>query len=211
MAVFAALHGKLTALQPRVVTRGDRRAVASRLGPFLAILLLAGAVDLTATTPVSAQSFNYNQPPVRPKTPRPANNGQMFVQATEVNYDYNNSRVSAVGNVQMYFNGTTVEADRIVYDQKTKRLQAEGNVRMTDVDGKITYANLLDLSDDYRDGFVDSLRVETADQTRIAASRADRTGGNYNVFQNGVYTACAPCKDNPKKPPLWQVKGARII
>jgi LPS-assembly protein len=31
------------------------------------------------------------------------------------------------------------------------------------------------------------------------------------VFENGVYTACAPCKDDPKKPPLWQVKGARII
>jgi LPS-assembly protein len=26
-----------------------------------------------------------------------------------------------------------------------------------------------------------------------------------------VYTACAPCKDDPKKPPLWQVKAARII
>ncbi len=31
------------------------------------------------------------------------------------------------------------------------------------------------------------------------------------MFDNGVYTACAPCKDDPKKPPLWQVKGARII
>ena len=45
----------------------------------------------------------------------------------------------------------------------------------------------------------------------MAASRADRTAGNYTVFENGVYTACAPCKDDPKKPPLWQVKGARII
>ncbi|MFZ1068884.1 MAG: LPS assembly protein LptD, partial [Pseudolabrys sp.] len=33
----------------------------------------------------------------------------------------------------------------------------------------------------------------------------------YTVFHNGVYTACAPCKDDPKKPPLWQVKAARII
>src|SRR6185437_7500840 len=56
-----------------------------------------------------------------------------------------------------------------------------------------------------------SLRVDTAEQTRMAASRADRSSGNYTVFENGVYTACAPCKDNPKKPPLWQVKGARII
>ncbi len=135
----------------------------------------------------------------------------MLVQAIEVDYDYNNSRVSAVGNVQMFYNGTSVEADKVIYDQKTKRLHAEGNIRMTDADGKITYANIMDLSDDYRDGFVDSLRVDTADATRMAATRADRTSGNYTVFENGVYTACAPCKDDPKKPPLWQVKGARII
>jgi LPS-assembly protein len=135
----------------------------------------------------------------------------MLVQAVEVDYDYNNSRVSAVGNVQMFYNGTSVEADKVIYDQKTKRLHAEGNVRMTDADGKITYANSLDLSDDYRDGFVDSLRVDTEDATRMAATRADRSKGNYTVFENGVYTACAPCKDDPKKPPLWQVKGARII
>ncbi len=141
----------------------------------------------------------------------PANDGQMLVQATEVDYDYNNSRVSAVGNVQMFYNGTSVEADKVIYDQKTKRLHAEGNIRMTDADGKITYANIMDLSDDYRDGFVNSLRVDTADATRMAATRADRTSGNYTVFENGVYTACAPCKDDPKKPPLWQVKGMRII
>jgi LPS-assembly protein len=111
----------------------------------------------------------------------------------------------------MFYNGTSVEADKVIYDQKTKRLHAEGNIRMTDADGKITYANVMDLSDDYRDGFVDSLRVDTADNTRMAATRADRSTGNYTVFQNGVYTACAPCKDDPKKPPLWQVKGARII
>ncbi|HEY0328089.1 MAG TPA: LPS-assembly protein LptD [Rhodopseudomonas sp.] len=174
-------------------------------------LVLSTAFGVVLTTPAAAQSFTFNQPPVRPKAPPTADTGQMLVQATEVDYDYNNSRVSAVGNVQMFYGGTTVEADRVVYDQKTKRLQAEGNVRMTDADGKITYANQLDLSDDYRDGFVDSLRVDTANQTRIAASRAERTDGAYNVFQNGVYTACAPCRDNPKKPPLWQVKGARII
>ena len=35
--------------------------------------------------------------------------------------------------------------------------------------------------------------------------------GNYTVLQNGVYTACEPCKNDPKKPPLWQVQAARII
>jgi LPS-assembly protein len=172
---------------------------------------VAGALALAVPTPASAQYFNYNPRAPRTAPPRAANDGQMLVQAVEVDYDYNNSRVSAVGNVQMFYNGTSVEADKVIYDQKTKRLHAEGNIRMTDAEGKITYANIMDLSDDYRDGFVDSLRVDTADATRMAATRADRSSGNYTVFENGVYTACAPCKDDPKKPPLWQVKGARII
>jgi LPS-assembly protein len=191
---------------------GLRPSVA--LSPLLALLLglvVASTIDLAATTPAAAQSFTYNPQPPRQAPPRVANDGQMLVQAVEVDYDYNNSRVSAVGNVQLYYNGTSVEADKVIYDQKTKRLHAEGNIRMTDADGRITYANAMDLSDDYRDGFVDSLRVDTADATRMAATRADRSTGNYTVFENGVYTACAPCKDDPKKPPLWQVKGARII
>jgi LPS-assembly protein len=184
----------------------------------LAWLCVAG-LDLTVTcvfgiataTPAFAQGITFNSTPARPKPPPVEHDGQMLVQATEVDYDYNNSRVSAVGNVQMYYNGTSVEADKVIYDLKTKRLHAEGNIRMTDADGKITYANILDLSDDYRDGFVDSLHVDTADHTRMAATRADRTSGNYTVFENGVYTACEPCRDDPKKPPLWQVKGMRII
>ena len=134
-----------------------------------------------------------------------------MIQATKVEYDYVNSRVAAVGNVQVFHNGTSVQADKIVYDQKAGRLRAEGNVRMTDADGRITYADTFDLSDDYRDGFIDALRVDTADATRMAATRADRSSKNYTVFHNGVYTACAACKDDPKKPPLWQVKGERIV
>jgi LPS-assembly protein len=213
VAVVAALQGSSPALRRRIFVRrqGDGLAAAAPLLALVFGLILAGALGVASTTPASAQGFTYNPTPSRPKPPRAANDGQMLVQAVEVDYDYNNSRVSAVGNVQMFYNGTSVEADKVIYDQKTKRLHAEGNIRMTDADGKITYANIMDLSDDYRDGFVDSLRVDTADATRMAATRADRTSGNYTVFENGVYTACAPCKDDPKKPPLWQVKGARII
>jgi LPS-assembly protein len=179
--------------------------------PLVVCLALTSAIGLATTAPAAAQSFTYNPRPPRPTPPKVPHDNQMLVQANEVDYDYNNSRVSAVGNVQLFYNGTSVEADKVIYDQKTKRLHAEGNIRMTDAEGKITYANIMDLSDDYRDGFVDSLRVDTADETRMAATHVERSSGNYTVFENGVYTACAPCKDDPKKPPLWQVKGERII
>ncbi len=210
MAVVAARQLRSPVFGRRSPVRRQRSRMAALL-ILISGFILAGAFELVQVAPASAQGFTYNPRPPRQKPPPAPNDGQMLVQAVEVDYDYNNQRVSAVGNVQMFYNGTSVEADKVVYDQKTKRLHAEGNIRLTDAEGKITYANIMDLSDDYRDGFVDSLRVDTEDQTRMAATRADRSAGNYTVFENGVYTACAPCKDDPKKPPLWQVKGARII
>jgi LPS-assembly protein len=191
---------------PRPSRRGAMR--------FFAVLALAACGWTFALAPASAQFLQF------PPTPAPVKKKavldqhgkkQMLVQAREINYDYSNKRVAAVGNVQIYYGGSTLEADKVIYDQATKRLHAEGNVRLTDEEGKITYGQIMDLSDDYRDGFVDSLRLDTPDQTRMAAARAERSQGNYTVFHNGVYTACAPCKDDPKKPPLWQVKAARII
>ena len=53
--------------------------------------------------------------------------------------------------------------------------------------------------------------IETTDKTRFAAPRAERTGGETTVFERGTYTACDACKDDPSKPPLWQVRAKRII
>ena len=70
----------------------------------------------------------------------------------------------------------------------------------------------MDLSDDFRDGFVDSLRLDAPEQTRFAArARRSHRAATITVFQSGVYTACEACKDDPSKPPKWQVKAARII
>jgi LPS-assembly protein len=168
--------------------------------------------------PAGAQQIAFPpKPPALKKSPyavardKSGEQKQMLVQADEINYDYTNHRVAAVGNVQIYYGGSTLEADKVIYDETTKRLHAEGNVRLTEQDGKITYGQIMDLSDDYRDGFVDSLRLDAPEQTRMAAVRAERTAGNFTVFHNGVYTACSPCKDNPLKPPEWQVKAVRII
>jgi LPS-assembly protein len=191
---------------------GRRPFRANSIAVLAAILALVAGC-LLPSSQASAQASLLHFPPRPVPTPAPAQrpDAPMLVQADEIKYDYTNNTVAAVGNVQIYFNGSTVEADEVIYDQKTKRLQARGNARITEADGKITYGQFIDLTQDYRDGFVDSLRLETASDTRFAASRADRVGGKYTVMQNGVYTACEPCKDDPKKPPLWQVQAARIV
>jgi LPS-assembly protein len=173
----------------------------------LAMGLLAGQV-----TPCVAQflTFPTREKPV-PREVRGGAQDQMLVRAQEINYDYTNERVSAVGNVQLYYGAATLEADRVIYDQKTKRLHAEGKVRLTQPDGTVTYSEIMDLSDDLRDGFVDAVRADAPEQTRFAAFRAERSGENFTVFHNGVYTACEPCMDDPTKPPKWQVSAMRIV
>ena len=59
--------------------------------------------------------------PTRPKQnvpPPPPGDAPMLVEANEVKYDYSNNIVSAVGNVQIYYKGSTIEADQVIYDQK---------------------------------------------------------------------------------------------
>ena len=81
-----------------------------------------------------------------------------------------------------------------------KGTPAEGNVEIVQPDGTRIYADKVDITDDFKDGFVNALRVETTDNTRFAAQSAERTAGKVTTFNQGVYTACEPCKDNPDKP-----------
>ena len=187
-----------------------RRGIAQ----IFAVLVLSVWGGVFACAPALAQATFTPIPPPPAKTGaalKRAGQPQMLMKAARINYDYANHLVSAVGDVQIYYKASTLEANKVVYNQQTKRLHAEGNVRLEEADGKVTHGQVIDLSDDYRNGFVDALRLNTPQRTTMAAARAERTAGNFTVFHNGVYTACAPCKDNPKAPPEWQVKAKRII
>lgn len=173
---------------------------------------LLGAIALTVLT-LAAPSISTAQTLNERLTARQNSDkkSRMLVDAREVVYDRDNDRVSAVGDVQLYYQGRVLEADRVTYDRKNKRVYAEGNARLTEADGTKSYGTRFDLTDDFKDGFIDSLRVETTTKSRLSAARAERSGGERTVFERGTFTACAPCKENPEKPPLWQIKAARII
>jgi LPS-assembly protein len=149
-----------------------------------------------------------------------AESGQdrLLVDAKEIVYDNDRNTVSASGDVQLNYQGRTLQADRVTYDRTTGRVFAEGNARLTDASGAVITGDRFELTDDFKSGFIDSLRVvqKTTDQrgevtTRFSAPRAERSEGETTTFERGTYTACEPCKDNPERPPLWQVKAARII
>lgn len=201
----------------RSMRRGNGDVMPAARPRITALLAGALAAALAFAVPAAAQqagsaasenrAFGANVLDARKLDP----NQRMLVTADQMEYDYQRETVAAVGNVQIYYDGSTLEARRVILDRRANTLTAEGNVRLTDKDGKVVTADHLQLTQDFKQGFVNSLRLDTPDNTHFAAARADRTDGNITVFQNGVYTACEPCKDDPSKPPLWQIKAKKII
>jgi LPS-assembly protein len=156
--------------------------------------------------PALAQSLT----PLLTQSGTSAGDQQLVVEADTLVYDFDRETVTAIGNVQIYRGAAVLDAERVVYDQKAGRLTASGGVRLLEPEGNILTADTLDITDDFRDGFVQSLNVVTTDRARFAAQSAERRG-DLLIFRKGVYTACAQCQQDPGRPPLWQIKAARII
>lgn len=184
---------------PGFFTKGSARGLAA------GVLALAATTAIVNNSPtdfgaVHAQTIEQRDP-----------NAQLLLKADELIYDNDAQKVTAIGNVQLDYDGYNVVAERVTYNQRTRRVTASGNVEILEPDGNRIYADKIDLTDDFGDGFVDALRVETPDNTRFAAESAERFAGEKTVFNNGVYTACEPCRDRPDKAPIWQVKAQQVI
>ncbi len=195
--------------------------------PVICLILLAGEVPAAAQIAAA--------PPA--KSGAPVEPSKMLVEADELRYDVDKNTVSAEGNARAYYQGRALEADRIVYNRNNGRVYAEGHAKFTERDGTVMHAERFDLTDDFRNGFIESLRADTPPKkyvnippgplpggqpalaaastgtfkTYFSAPRAERIEGETTVFDKGTYTACEPCKDNPDKPPLWRVRAKRIV
>jgi LPS-assembly protein len=189
----------------------DRRRRFAFSGGALAFALLAA--PFFAYTPADAQDYGSGMTSAMSDalSAKVAPGEQMLVESDQLIYDYDNDSVAAVGNVKIYYGGYTLEAEKVTYLKTSGKLIAEGRVKFTDPSGAAYYSEYFDITDNFADGFVESLRVETTDRTFFAAARAEREGGEKTTFVKSVYTACEPCKDHPEKPPLWQVKAAKIV
>jgi len=169
---------------------------------------LYGATALACLFACAAPAFAQDLRDAAPSVPA---GSQMLMEADTLVYDNDANTVTAVGGVQIDYGGNRLVAQRVAYDRKTSRLVASGNVQVIDSDGTKIYSDEIDVTDDFADGFVNALRVETVDKTYFAAESAERKSGVLTTFNNGVYTACEPCEEKPDKAPIWRIKAQKII
>lgn len=176
-------------------------------------------LDLALLTGVAVCAFVSPAVVARAQDSQPASSlvsgipedAKLLLAANELLYDRDAERVTAVGGVQINYGGYQMVARKVVYDQKSGRMTASGNIELVEPGGNRIYADTLDVTDNFADGFVKALRIETTDNTRLAAESGERVNGTDMILNKGVYTACLPCADHPERPPLWQVKAERVI
>ncbi|WP_254472699.1 LPS-assembly protein LptD [Bartonella sp. B1098] len=166
------------------------------------------AVILGGTLPYCA----YAQSPMSPPQSRIQNSERpLLLSADELIYNRDENTVSAQGNVQVEYDGNKVVAQKIIYNQKTGRLIAQGNVEITQKDGNKIYSNQIDMTKDLGKGFVNALRIDTANNVHFAAQNAIRQNNQVTIFENATYTACEPCSYKPDREVLWKIKARKII
>ncbi|MGV8996930.1 MAG: LPS-assembly protein LptD [Parvibaculaceae bacterium] len=162
-------------------------------------LMLAATLVVAAATATSASE----------KLTKP--NGDVLMQADNLTYNSDTEIVTALGHVEIAYDGRVLMADKVTYDQRGDIVTADGNVSLLESTGEVAFADHLVLRNKMKDGVVQTLSVLLTDKSRLAGNDAVRVNGTVTTLHRGVYSPCNVCKEEGKTTPLWQIKAFRVI
>lgn len=142
----------------------------------------------------------------------PVNNNQpVTFTADTVEYDREHSLVIARGHVEAWQNDHVLRADTVTFDRNTGVVAATGHVVLMEPNGEVMFADYAEFDQGMKDGVLRDMQAILAQNGRLAANGARRTGGEINEFSHVVYSTCNLCKDDPSKPPLWQLRANKAV
>jgi LPS-assembly protein len=159
---------------------------------------IAKQADALSSIPsANTQASSGNEPPVD-------------LIADKLEHDEAMQTVTATGNVELVQAGKILTADKVSYHLATDTVRATGNVVLKDTDGTVYRGDDVELTQDMKDGFVTGMQILLADGSRFGAEQGKRTGGTTIDLKQASYTPCEPCKEDPSRPPVWQLRAAEI-
>ncbi|RJF86916.1 LPS-assembly protein LptD [Oleomonas cavernae] len=172
-----------------------------RLRNRTAIALVLGAVALGGPTLAVAEPLPGGVAPAE---------GPVQIIADEIIYNPNTKTVTATGHVEISQGERVLMAEKVTYFEDSRIVAATGKVSLLEPTGEVLFADYVELDDQLREGFVQTIRLLFADDSRAAAVRAIRRDGNVTTLDQAVYSPCLPCAEHPERAPLWQVKAVKV-
>lgn len=119
------------------------------------------------------------------------------------------SRIIAEGDVQIFFEDSTLNAARLIYDRAGDRLQIEGPILLVQGERTVILASDAELSGDLRTGILRSARLVLDQQLQIASAEINNVDERYTVLTRSVASTCKVCADNLT--PIWEIRADRVI
>ncbi len=114
----------------------------------------------------------------------------------------------ATGDVEVLHQGVRLTAQRIVYDRSQNSLQIEGPITLDDGKNITILASSAALSDDLRNGLINSARVIIDQQLQVTAGAIQRVDGRYNSMFTVAASSCQTCQG---RAPLWEIRASRVV
>ncbi|NQV98071.1 MAG: LPS-assembly protein LptD [Rhodospirillales bacterium] len=130
--------------------------------------------------------------------------------AEEMGFDQESGIVTAEGNVEIHYQKRSLRADKVTYNRDTNEVIAEGNVVIVEPTSETIFGDKIQISGDLKDGYILNIGIILQDRARIAGSSGTRTGGIKTDLNHAVYSPCNLCKDDPNRPPVWQIKAVKV-
>ncbi|HTJ64792.1 MAG TPA: LPS assembly protein LptD [Alphaproteobacteria bacterium] len=165
---------------------------------------------------MSTTALGQNRTPFTNTTVKPTDvvedkgDQNVVLTADSVTKDDINNTVSAKGHVEFVRGASMLLAEHVTWNENTDIVVATGDVKLVDDQGNIMFGDYLEITDDMRQAFIQNVSALLADNSRLVGKQANKDA-NITTIDRGVYSPCELCKEDPTKPPTWQIKAVKII
>jgi LPS-assembly protein len=138
-------------------------------------------------------------------------NEPVLLHADDLTFDNEKNIITAQGHVQVYQEQEVLTADSLTYDRNQDKITAKGNVVWQRETGDVFFGSYIELQNQMKDGVIREFRGLLIDESRLASNLGKRKGGTETQMDQAVYSPCKVCKQEPNKPPLWQLKAQTAL
>lgn len=186
---------------------------------IMGVLDTRPSIKAPVTAPVQNSVTKKNQTYVNPVSPSrtvraaspvSSNETSSLFSAEEIGFHKDLGIITAKGNVEIIYDERVLIADTVSYNQSKNIVTASGNVQIIEANGDVLFSDFIEITSDLKDGIAKELVYTLADQSNLSAKSATRTNGRFTTLNDGTYSACQKCADDPDQPLLWKLTANKI-
>lgn len=172
--------------------------------------LVRGLVLIAAVVCGGAAALAQSSATIGPVAPI-ARDQPVFYQADKATYDRDHGLITLSGHVEIWQGDRVLRADRVTYDRNTGVAAASGNVVLLEPSGQVAFSSYAEMSGGMKDGILRNFSAQLAENGKLAANGARRTGGKIDEFSRVIYTTCNVCRQHPNAAPEWDIRARSAV